>query len=549
AGLIVRFGLWCMVGLALVAPLLLPAVYAFLESPRVSGNQSIVSEVLAKIFSVNDHVVLASEVGGLLGKDIFGTGNLYKGWANYFEGPGFYIGLVPLLCIPQLLGPSATRRERWICLLGLGVIATYFVFPVLRFLVFAFGHIVFRTSTLGISALLLVLGLAGLRRLLISGPWIVGILIAAIGILGIALGGFAIALWVAPGAVNFHQVMLVAVFTGLDAVALLMLGRGTMPSKQASILLLALVACELILFAAPALIDRKQVPLTGITGLGRYDDGTKQALALVSAHESGDYFYRVTKTYDSVSLDDPLAQSYPGTKSYYFHNSSITRFVNRMRIHRVANQSNYVSPPIGRPALLDLLDVKYELTRARSLNGRTDRRYIGSAAGVDVYLNTAALGFGRYYDAIISETAADRLPIASRDRMLLDTLVAGKPNALRKKLDSVAPTNASELLTDRVKLKKLTDTLFSGVLDASKAHVLLLAMSFDRGWHGQLDGSDIDLFRVDYGLTGMLVPAGRHRIEIAYSPVGRVAGWWLALSALILIVAVQLRRRQSEKAR
>ncbi|MGA8277473.1 MAG: YfhO family protein [Rhodanobacteraceae bacterium] len=547
AGLIVRFGLWCLVGLALAAPLLLPAVYAFLESPRVSGNQSIVSQVLSKIFSVNDHIVLASEFGGLLGKDILGTGNLYKGWGNYFEGPGFYIGLLPLLCIPQLLGPTATRKERRTCVFALAVVAAYFVCPPLRFLVFAFGHAAFRTSTLGISALLLVLGLAGLRRMLISGPWIPGIVVAAIGILGIALGGFAIAPWIAPGAVNFHQVILVTAFALLDTAALLALTRTTISNKPLSTLLLVLVACELALFATPALIERKQVPLSGITGVGRYDDGTEKALALVRAREPNDRFYRVAKTYHSVFLDDPMAQSYAGTESYYFHNSSVTRFVNRMQIHRETNHSNYVSPPTGRPALLDLLDVKYELTRARSLDGRVDRQYIGSAGGVDAYLNNAAFGFGHFFDSLVSETDADRLPIADRDRLLLDTLVVEDPGALRQELTSATQEKSSITRADQVNLKMVSDTRFSGVLDASRSHVLMLAMSFDRGWHATLDGVRKEIFVVDYGLSGIIVPPGQHRLTLDYRPVGRVAGWWLAVMALALIMIVTIKQRRRRR--
>lgn len=150
-----RFGVFCILGLLLTAPLQLPGLYYLFDSPRVSGGSAL-SGLLQSLFAVNDRVTISSEIIGLLGKDLLGSGNAYHGWANYFEGPGFYIGLLPLLCIPQLIAPGATRNERRLFFVGIGITALYMLFPAVRHVVYGFGHVAFRFSTVWVSAALLV---------------------------------------------------------------------------------------------------------------------------------------------------------------------------------------------------------------------------------------------------------------------------------------------------------------------------------------------------------------------------------------------------------
>ncbi|MGA9422662.1 MAG: YfhO family protein, partial [Rhodanobacteraceae bacterium] len=169
--------------------------------------------------------------------------------------------------------------------------------------------------------------------------------------------------------------------------------------------------------------------------------------------------------------------------------------------------------------------------------GMPNRSYIGSAGGVDVYRNDSAFGFGHYFDALDSEGDADRMPVPDRDRLMLDKLIVENPDQLRRRLTAVPAPKASAKTADRVAIRRINERRLTGELDASGTHVLLLAMSYDRGWHVTLDGADADIFRVDYGLSGVIVPAGRHRLTLIYTPVGRVAGWWLAATAVILVIA------------
>src|SRR5690606_8920741 len=157
-----------------------------------------------------------------------------------------------LLCVPQLLGPSATRRERWFCMAGILGIALYFVFPALRYAVYGFGHVAFRFSSLWVSVLILVLGLAGLRRAMHSGSWRPGNAMGAIRISGISVA-CVIQL---PNTVNVHYVALV--------LAMLAVYVGFMESRDllarqpdaALRILVAVLACELLLTGLPSILNR-----------------------------------------------------------------------------------------------------------------------------------------------------------------------------------------------------------------------------------------------------------------------------------------------------
>jgi Bacterial membrane protein YfhO len=538
-GSFARFACWFVLGLLITAPILLPALYYFLESPRVSGEHSLLNSIFSLVFTLNDRTAFASEIAGLLGKDTLGTGSYYRGWGNYLEGPGFYVGILTLLCIPQLLAPQASRRERWFCIVGILAIAMYFIWPALRYAVYGFGHVVFRFSTLWISALLLIMGLAGLRRALDAPPWRTGIAVGVTGVLGIA---FACVL-LAPTIVNFKQIVHVIGFAAAYT-AILCTAAYHEWRKQMVRPLLFLFACELMLFAMPALVERDAVAADGTTPTGRYNDATLQALAIVHGLERSGEFYRIEKTFDSVFLDDAMIQGYQGIKSYFFHATSVTRFVDRMGINRPTPSPNYIGSAVDRPGILDLVGVKYVLTRNRTLDGKANRAYAGSAGGVDVYRNDSAHTFGYFYDHIDEEAKADALAPVARDAFLLETAIVDDPGAIIAKLAALDRANAPEpILVQSAHLSKLHDDHVEGRIQVAKAKLLLISMPFDRGWIARLDGNVVDLFRADYGLTAVLIPAGTHALTLNYAPPGRRLGLWLSLASIGLLAGIRVFRR------
>ncbi len=538
------FAAWCVPGLLITAPLLFPAIYYLFESPRVSGNYSLLHDMFSQISRINDRTTLSSEIAGLVGKDLLGSDLHYVGWNNYFEGPGFYVGLLPLLCIPQLLGPGATRAERCLCILGLIGIALYFAFPALRTAVYGFGEASFRFSTLWISALLLVLGLAGFRRLMESGLWRRGLIISGAFVLAIPIT----ALVMLPTKVGIEHVIQIVAFA-LVYLAILPMQNILASGTRLAYFLLPIVACELLMFAIPPVVQRDAVSLDGSSPSGRYNDGTEQALIYVRQYQrqfsGNDDFYRIDKTYQSVFLDDALVQDYPGTASYFFHATSITRFVDRTGLPRPSTSPNYIASVgmSGRRDMLDLLGIKYLLAHDRDLDKSRDMTLVSAVGNINIYRNESAHTFGYFYNAVAREAQADAVPVSQRDSFLAQHVVVADPATIAARLKALHDPNVVQGMEQIAHIRKIRDDLLTGAVQTPVASTLLLSMPFDRGWTLQVDGQHTDMFVADYGLTAAVIAPGKHEVVLSYEPPGRAIGKWLSLASLAFLAIPVMRRR------
>ena len=57
--------------------------------------------------------------------------------------------------------------------------------------------------------------------------------------------------------------------------------------------------------------------------------------------------------------------------------------------------------------------------------------------------------------------------------------------------------------------------------------------TWDPGWEVELDGAPVPLVRTDLSLSGLLVPAGRHDLVLAYRSVPVMVGAGISLAALL----------------
>ncbi|MBK7233345.1 MAG: YfhO family protein [Saprospiraceae bacterium] len=74
----------------------------------------------------------------------------------------------------------------------------------------------------------------------------------------------------------------------------------------------------------------------------------------------------------------------------------------------------------------------------------------------------------------------------------------------------------------------------------------------DLGWEASIDGKPIELFRVNYALRGIKVPAGSHKVVLEFKPASFKTGELLSLIGsgvliLFLGLAIWMRNRNETK--
>jgi hypothetical protein len=88
-------------------------------------------------------------------------------------------------------------------------------------------------------------------------------------------------------------------------------------------------------------------------------------------------------------------------------------------------------------------------------------------------------------------------------------------------------------------------------IDAVTTGLLVLADRWDPGWHARLNNSAVPILRADHALRGVVVPAGKSKVEFTYRPVSLLRGIKLAgigsLTALMWLAFLCRPWRESKK--
>lgn len=528
-------------GLTLASPLLLPSLIQMLDSPRVSGTQALFSERLAELFSINDTNTLLVEIAGLFHKDILGVGGYYRAWMNYLEGPGFYIGTLPLLAIPQLWQDKGLPRK--ILLVGITFTALYFAFPAIRYLTFAFAIQYFRTSTLWISLLLLGLSVFALDGALRRGVH-KGLLV---GTSFFAFGAPLMILALFPKDANPEHIVHILIFTSIGVTLLGFTSRQTVPPHWLRWALLLVVCVEAIVISYPSFHKGR---LTVNAFSPTYADGSYQAIRQIQKNDPGPY--RIEKTFDSVSLTESLAQGYFGVKSYWFHGSSVIRFFVGLGLipeqSKGVNYTNWLPNFGNRFPLYSLVGVKYMISRT-PLNWPGFKE-IGSTSGVRVSINELALPLGVIHYQQISEESFQQAPRTNRDMamfngVITNTPIPDMPVLLMESLNVNSMDSLSTLYAqpaEKLRRGGLTISSFNqdkiiGEITATAKGILVLSIPFYPGWAAKIDGEPARVFRANLGMTAIELTPGKHDIELYYRTPGLLPSAIVALITLLTLIA------------
>ncbi|MCX6251513.1 MAG: YfhO family protein, partial [Bacteroidetes bacterium] len=153
-----------VLGLGIGSMLFISNCLKMIESPRVSGNFSLshsLSSIPVFAFERMEHYVTL--ILRFFSNDLIGNENTFSGWHNYLEAPLFYIGLLPLLILPQLF-LYLERRRRFVFGLFLILLIIPVIFPYFRYALFLFSGDYYRSYSLFISLTILLFSLYALNE-------------------------------------------------------------------------------------------------------------------------------------------------------------------------------------------------------------------------------------------------------------------------------------------------------------------------------------------------------------------------------------------------
>ena len=73
-------------------------------------------------------------------------------------------------------------------------------------------------------------------------------------------------------------------------------------------------------------------------------------------------------------------------------------------------------------------------------------------------------------------------------------------------------------------------------VEAPRAGMLIIAESWYPGWRARVNGRDTEVHRVNHGLMGVKVGAGKQRVTMSFRPGSLSWGTALSVTALLAIL-------------
>lgn len=182
-----------------------------------------------------------------------------------------------------------------------------------------------------------------------------------------------------------------------------------------------------------------------------------------------------------------------------------------------------VSP--ANPTLWRMLNVKYIiLERAIQFPGLVDL----SPGGNDhVYLNTGVLPRAYFVNKCEVKTPIEILNKVKNNEFDPKDIAFTEKELKIDKPDTLTYAKVTEYGYDTVKIEAL----------ASGNNLLFLGDTYyPHGWKATIDGNETEIYRVNYGFRGIIVPKGKHAIEFVYAPKSYAIGKAVSLSINLLLL-------------
>jgi uncharacterized membrane protein YfhO len=549
-------------GVGMSAFISIDKVRGLLDSPRLSGDTSRFSQLLATpVFQTEGMPDILTKIGRLFSNDMLGTGNYFAGTSNYMEAPTFYIGLLALLLFTQLF-PALPKPKKRLFGIVFACALVPFIFPFFRHALWFFVGDYYRALSFFFGLVLLVYGLWALNHICVTRKInykiLAGTLVALLfllylpNLLGIHHPYQAGAPLFQPGLQSFCLVFLLCYTILLGLLPVKSAGRYVKP------VLTALVFIELTYMANITVNKRDIVSHKEMKSKVSYNDYSVDAVNFL--HQSDSTFYRIQKNYGSSSaihksFNDQRAQRFYGTASYaQAQQGNYVRFLSAAQVFRPDDKYAYVwieGLSTDRPLLQIFGNVRYNLSKTPLppqvllLNDS-----INKIGDVYVYKNRVTLPFGYTYAHYLSRSAFDSLPfkdVALLKAVVVDDADTAHYTALQRLSSPIAQdqyllenlaADVDSLKQEAFQMTYFSQNKIEGDITLSREKLLFFTIPFDNGWKVLDNGAPLTMQQVNIGFSGILLSAGAHNITLQYEPLALRIGIIVSILSFLLTGAL-----------
>lgn len=532
-----------ILGLGMSAVIAVPSLYYQINSPRVSGGNSMIGTLVhTPLYTINSLEEMTTTFFRMLQSDLMGSASNFTGVGNYLEAPLFYCGLLTLLLVPQAFR-YYKRKQKIVHGLMLFVTMLYLFSTYFRLILNGFSGGYFKISGFFVVVVWLYLMAHALETIYRHRSVNLPLLLCTAAFLAVPV---VLTMYFKPKYIVEMVAGPVVVLIVLYTLLLLYAGgklprallHSSMPGGQegrmmtAKIAIFLLSAFEVITFSYNTVNNRILLRAQDVnSGTGYYDD-TNNAVTIVKNRDKG--FYRMEKDYVSVFLCDSIAQQFYGTKSYQGFNSAGTlEFYTEMAPKQMIAAS-YLYGFGSDPLFNSFVSVKYYISQSPKLKiDGFDR--IGGIGKLSIYENRYAVPFGTVYTKYITHADFDKLSDAGKKLTLLSAVVledgAPAPAGLTQtqgnnfsgkdgSLDYLAAyeNSAAALSKTALSISSQTQNEIKGEVTNVQAGEMFFTIPFDPGWLAYVDGKKVPTRNLSCGFTGFSVPAGQHEIRVSFIP-------------------------------
>lgn len=248
------------------------------------------------------------------------------------------------------------------------------------------------------------------------------------------------------------------------------------------------------------------------------------------------------------------ANTYNDSYTSYYHKS-----IGGYHAAKIKRFQELIEGPLGKEqqALINVLQnkpndssIKAAFEKVPVLNMLNTKYYIYNPEAPPLS-NTKSLGNAWFVNdlKIVENADAELAAISSNFN-------AGSTAIIDKRFSSlVSNYMGSKDSSSTIALKEYKPNHLTYESNTQKEQLAVFSeVYYDKGWLAKIDGKDTPYFRTNYVLRGLIVPAGKHKIEFEFHPTSYYTGEKISMASSILLflllggyIVVEFRKKKEEK--